>query len=434
MSDSDGNGSEAVRRRLRRYAHLRAVQRALRPAFGPSERIFPPPAAREIREQLRVLWARMERPAAEAEPEASRADTDEELARLDAALEVFAERLRTALDAIPLAQLRAVLPEVCALHREEVEALLDLALSEEGALGPDRTDRIDYLITLLATERVGGRRRRARRPAELVPRLRARAEAAAEALDPGTSEGDAKIFREAAEQVAALQHPEALIAAMREWKETLGRTIFAPPVLEAMVEYNTAVWNRMQGLIADEREVDREAGMSPDPPALGFPAAPRRPPLVGTEPSAIRSDPAPPFRPPAPAARLRKAGPERGWRRPALGLALTALAGMLLLLSGSPEHVRVLQRSELQSISPHLVSGYRGVDSDGATFFGTLSPEWLAKPPPERSRSARAIGEALAERGIERVILFDGRHRLRARWSQGTLELPSPEGASSAAP
>jgi hypothetical protein len=177
------------------------------------------------------------------------------LAKVDASFESLAHKLRDTLLGIPIAQLRASLPEAREQHPAELCSLLDVCLEDEPrleALWP----YVDYLVTLLATEQADGRKWLRRDPAALTRRLAAMTARAGESLGP---EG-AALEQELEQMCAELERGdeiEPIFGRLGALKKRHYREVLAPPVLAALVRCNVAVANRIEELRQANRTVEQ---------------------------------------------------------------------------------------------------------------------------------------------------------------------------------
>jgi hypothetical protein len=116
-------------------------------------------------------------------------------------------------------------------------------------------------------------------------------------------------------------------------------------------------------------------------------------------------------------------------------MALAAAAAILLVVGAlqlrpksSEDGVLNLPPRAIQSVSPYLESAYRDNNGYGTKFFGTVTEEWDNKGELFQREEAIRIGELLSTTGVEQVMLFDKRRRLRAHYVRGTLVYPrAPE-------
>ncbi len=271
VSEAEAPERAATKQRIERYAGIRGALRALAPStcFVESS-IDLDGTYLEVRGSL----------LAASELEAGAGDRSELaslLSKIDAGLDALGAEARTRLRAIPLAQLRATLPERARSYPEEVTALLDLCLDCEEQ-SAEWGNLLDYVITLLATEAVDGRKRGAGDPVSLTPQLTARCEAALRAAPPD-AEALAAALRMAREDLERGDALVPIVKRVRGTKRGSPETLFVPEVLRALVAYNVAVANRLDQIQQTDREIgdlDRREIESPtgDPRAAAPAPAP----------------------------------------------------------------------------------------------------------------------------------------------------------------
>lgn len=325
---------DAVAARIERYTSLRGALRAVHPSTRFQESDQLDEAFREVRGWLRQ--------AAAGSGDPVDGGAGAWLAKIDFGLDAIGGEIIGRLRGIPLAQLRATLPQLCQSHPDEVAALLDLWLSEpERAL--EWHDLVDYVVTLLACDVVEGRRRLARDPVRVTALLEQTCEAAA--VEAGEAAHElARDFDAAREELERGDPVQPIVARIRERKREGLRLLLAPDVLRAIVRYNVVVGRRLEEL----DDVDRTLGslelrdVRPRPPA-DSPAAPAAPTEATASTEAIASTEAPAPQPaPAPAASdsafecapllaLVRALQDRLARRPAPAGACGELAARLEL-------------------------------------------------------------------------------------------------------
>lgn len=241
---------QALRQRTRRFAGLRAAQRALARTVHPSELEEANRRGQEILILLQGLHARVESSGGWGPVDPG------EFARADGELEELSRHTREVLDGVAIAELRATAPQLVSDSPVEAQGLVDLLL--EGPLDSDKSLRtLEFLITLLATEEHGGRRIRAREPSEVTPRL---AECCRAWLEEGADPDAERAFLSAAGMLDSAEDIGVVRDRMRGYKEKLGRGLLHPRVLAGAIAYNVAMWNRVADLIAGGRAIDHLAG------------------------------------------------------------------------------------------------------------------------------------------------------------------------------
>ena len=227
MEPSPSSPEDALRERFERLQALRSAWGVL----APSE----PFADRSIVETGRALSQALTELA-----QGAPANQEAAIAAFDSRLEELEREMRDIALEVPVAQLRATLPEQLTTDRRGVLDLLDLILGAEirGLEGTRaRIPTLDYVITLLCTG--GDPHAPFQDPVALTHRLHRLCEHAAIDSDPGLAEIEAD-FNAAAERHEADLRNEVELRAMRRRKMELERNFFAPGVLRAIVTYNAA--------------------------------------------------------------------------------------------------------------------------------------------------------------------------------------------------
>jgi hypothetical protein len=126
-----------------------------------------------------------------------------------------------------------------------------------------------------------------------------------------------------------------------------------------------------------------------------------------------------------------KVAPSR-WVAAVAGLGVLLLVGALQLRSTSDEDgVLNIPTRAMKAVSPYLESAYRDNNGYGTKFFGTVTDDWDNKGELFQREEAIRIGQMLATTGVEQVMLFDKRRRLRAHYVRGTLVYPRTPDAPS---
>jgi hypothetical protein len=418
-------GRDEVRERERRFAELRAAWSAMEEYASEEAADRAPRLARELLDDL----SRMEDHAESAEAglhgpqgrDYEAAILRSELDRLDGDLDRYAELLRTCLDPVWPA-LRATLPRLLETdHRDELTALVDLALEDEAHLD-DRVPMICFLTSLLSTEEHEGHRRVARDPAALTPSLRAVSERIGSEKEEDSSEIEQE-FVDAAARCDPDAMPE-LDRAMETRKRELGRRLLAAPILRAVVFYEAAAWNATHATVEAPAPPDGAGPVVEAAPAAVAPVAPQAEaaPVPGAAPDVSRihwaSEGAPPptRRVPGQAnarrSRLRAAA-RVGGAAAALGLAA------YVWVAGPRTTVRVLSRNELRGVSAQLDSGYRDHSGAGPLFIGSVGPRWKGLTSRQREDSAQQIVSSLGAEGVREILLYDKDMRLVVHQAKG---------------
>ncbi len=248
-TDPRAEAKQSVLERGMRFMALRGAQRALKPSVRSPD----PPggeAVLQVRDHLKVLG---ERVLLEAD---TLSNLSVELAAIDDLLVVMANELLQALESIAIPQLRATLPDTLERYPDEVAALLDLCIGTEHRRS-DRVRTSEYLVTLLASERCEGVRHLVADPTQLSNELRDYCATQEAALPP---ESDPAViaaqFEAAGERAEQTADPSSVVAELARLKQSLGESIFAPPILRAVVEYNIAIYNRTEDLLDESRTDD----------------------------------------------------------------------------------------------------------------------------------------------------------------------------------
>jgi hypothetical protein len=250
-SDASQLPSE-IRERTRRFASLRAAQRALSRSVHPSELELASKRGRQILILLQELSVRSRGPAP-----ATSALVEADLGRVDQLLDDISLRTREILAALDMANLRSSAPLLSEQHPDEVRGLVDVLL--DGDVDDEKTLRmVEYLVTVLSSEDRDGRRALVREPADATPRLQEVAERLRE-----SSHVDFLVAEKSIENTMRLLHGGGDIGDIRDrvrrYKEELGSAILHPRILPAVVAYNVAMWNHVAELIEGSRSIDHLA-------------------------------------------------------------------------------------------------------------------------------------------------------------------------------
>jgi len=241
----------SVHARARRFAVLRAAQRALDPSSAvPSEGQLD--ALSDLRAQLGRLTVLFEDP--DGEPDT--AGIQEEIQQLDGALDGYSQMLCSVLERVPLAQLRASLKLDTHDQRVEVAALLELCLESEPH--PLRhLSIVDYLVTLLSANRRDGRWIVELDPADLNDTLRNRCFEVGQ-LDSGIEAMIVQRFQKAAQCVIEGRNPAGVMQEISAYKMEIASFYFVPSILRCIIGYNVAARNYFDERVDRERELDAE--------------------------------------------------------------------------------------------------------------------------------------------------------------------------------
>jgi hypothetical protein len=241
---------EDVHRRVRRFAVLRAAQRALDPSHTGDAELG---VIRGLREELVALTRHFEGGASDAR---SAPPIDDALHGVDAALDGYSRTLLERVQATPLSQLRASLASESHEERVEVTALLELCLAAERT--PSRFLRVvDLLVTMLSVGWRGGRWVVEFDPANLNDVVRNRCWQAGH-VDTSVESRIVDRFRAAAERVESGSDAAAVMKEMSAYKVDVASFYFVPAILRCIVGYNVAARNYFEERMRRGRELDAE--------------------------------------------------------------------------------------------------------------------------------------------------------------------------------
>jgi hypothetical protein len=254
-----------IEERARRFATLRAAQRALAPSVRSPESLPPLEPIRAVRDQIRALLDRGgDQAGVESRPETVGAT---ELDGIDAALDGYAHQLRYVADHVPVAQFRASLPGLAQEQRGEVIALLDLLIEDDEGLDA-RLSIVDYLITLVCTARQNDQWNLVADPSTVSEGTRTRA-FTQPIGDPAVEAEIVGRFRSATERLTAGEDFEAVVVEMQGYKKEIAAHFFAPEVLRCIVAYNIALRHirdrELSRVRALDHDADREIGGAAEP-------------------------------------------------------------------------------------------------------------------------------------------------------------------------
>jgi hypothetical protein len=393
MSDLQAPGPAEIQARVRRFAVLRAAQRALRDVAPPGELDSSLALGRRLLSRLRGLSG--EGQAADI------LDAEEALRGVDDLLTRLAERIRDVLKETPTRALCNSLAPIADSEPGTIRALGAVVL--ETDLDSDTTlSLVEFLVTALACTGAAGERKVVRTPLDAMPEL-------ADVDAPQAHEADPEI--DEAEQIlgrAIRRIDTADVGAtrdrIRDYKRRLGLRILHPTVMAAAVAYNNAMGNRLARLIEEHRSLDAfaETLLGPDDgdAELHQIAASGHVVLPTGAAAATKS-------------RLF-------WHSLAtVGLSVGLLVLALFLWPRSD--IERLPTNSAVDISQHLAAGYVSPDDGAQRFVGTVGASWQALDGPERQRVVARIAARLAARGVESVTLVDGDRQLQARHEGETL-------------
>jgi len=391
--------AERTQSRVRRFAALRAAQRALEDVVEPED-LFP---ALEIG---RIVLRRL-RGLSGDEGQAGILNPAEALAGVDALLEKLAQCLRDALGS-------ATIPALCAslapLARQESGALRALAAVVLGGdLDSPRTlDVTELLVALLCCGGPPGAREITRTPIQALPELGQLPRSEIYEAHPDIAEAE-QIFGRGVVRLGK-DDLGATRDRIRSYKRRLGVRLLNPDVLAAAVAYDVTMGNRLAEVSGDHDSLDAIAETvfgadAVDPEAVAAARARKRLPIIAIQPQLERS-------------RLF-------WQSiatVALSLGLLVLA---VLLWQRPT-VDVLPPASATDISTHLVAGYVSGDDGTQRFVGTVGPSWGRLPLSERRRVVARIAARLEGEGVRSVTLIDSARSIQARHEGESLLWVTP--------
>jgi hypothetical protein len=242
---------------LRRFASIRSARRALAPSVVKLQEDSAKAQGQRLRkelEQLAISWKSLG-DTDTPEPDAIRA-VCLGFEKVEVELSEMSDQLRLHADGVNAAQLRSTLPGIARRHRQkEVGGLLDLLIEDMTGL-PGRRSTIEYLVTLLATEKESGTCKIVADPAKLTPAMQSLCDRIETEYVGVSEEYELELFE--AVNLAEGSDVLAHMSELRAKKEKLGTACFLPRILRAIVTYNASVANRMSGRVATSREDDDE--------------------------------------------------------------------------------------------------------------------------------------------------------------------------------
>ena len=128
----------------------------------------------------------------------------------------------------------------------------------------------------------------------------------------------------------------------------------------------------------------------------------------------------------------RGKAPRSRWVAAVAGVGILLLMGALQLRpTANEDGVLTIPTRAMKAVSPYLESAYRDNNGYGTKFFGTVTDDWDNKGELFQREEAIRIGEMLSTTGVQHVMLFDKRRRLRAHYVRGTLVYPRTPDAPS---
>ncbi len=237
--------------RVRRFAALRAAQRALVPSMRDPSQLPGNEGVRGLRDDLQKVVDAMKQGGAPL------AIDGIHVAAIDESLDGYAERLRQVTDGVAIAQFRASLSETIAEHREEAAALLDLVLEDDTAI-PERFCLIDYLVTLLSIAKTEAGWCVVIDPSNVSELTRAIALEAPE-IAPESKAHIMSRFQAACERLRSGGDFETVVREMGAFKTEIVPHLFHPEILRCLVSYNLALRIFREEQLLRARTHDRDA-------------------------------------------------------------------------------------------------------------------------------------------------------------------------------
>ncbi|MGH0036738.1 MAG: hypothetical protein ACQGVK_17070 [Myxococcota bacterium] len=236
--------------RINRYSTLRGAERALYPSVRLRKSREDTGRGAGLLVTLRKLLMDL-RAAGRPTP-----DLGERLAEVDLHLATMAEGVRSALEDVSMAQLRATLPPLTREARGEAASLLDFCLEGDG-VAQEHVPLAEYLVTLLSSSPERGAQIVRCDPTRVTAAVE-RVCALARVRTGNACERAARELGNAAFEVTGLNDLVPLVRRMRAIKSDLGPDLFAPEALRSAVSYNVAVANRIEVLMQLERLRDHQ--------------------------------------------------------------------------------------------------------------------------------------------------------------------------------
>jgi hypothetical protein len=230
-----------------RFARLRSAERAMPTA---AIRMANAEAQESRASSLRATLSELA--SKEAPPKVLAQELNSRLGELDQQLDDLKGVLLERFDSIPFVELRATIPRSVESHRKEALALLEVLLSDRDGL-PERLPRVEYLITMLATEEDEGRRNIVHDPVTLTPGLE---NFPVDSLKSADAEAIAMELYQAAELDGDSEYFHEILRALRVRKHDIGLGCLSPVVLRAVVTYNARMFNSVESLAEASRASD----------------------------------------------------------------------------------------------------------------------------------------------------------------------------------
>jgi hypothetical protein len=244
-----GRNHAGLRKRMGLFARLRSANRALPAAasdLGGAEQQREL-AASALRDTLSELSAR------EAPAEILAKELNAAMAEVDGPLGAMQRDLLERFDAIPFVSLRASIPRSVETHRPEVLALLEILLGARRDL-LERLPQVEYLVTMLSTDEVDGRRNIVHDPVTLTPVLE---NFSADSFDPVEADAVAMELYQAATLDSESENFHEILRSIRAKKQSVGLGCLCPTVLRAVVTYNARMFNSVESIAEASRVSDQ---------------------------------------------------------------------------------------------------------------------------------------------------------------------------------
>ena len=232
---------------MERYARLRSANRAMPAAASDM------PGAEQRERRATKLRENLSKLAAYKAPaDRLKAKLDSYMGALDKELAIIEQDLLERFDAVPFVSLRASVPRSVESHRREVVALLEVLISDRPRL-EERLPQVEYLITMLATEEVEGRRNIVHDPLTLTPMLE---DFTVEGFDEKAAEAVAMDLYQSATLDSESENFHEILRQLRAKKLSFGLGCLCPAVLRAVVTYNARMFNSVESLNEASRASD----------------------------------------------------------------------------------------------------------------------------------------------------------------------------------
>ena len=242
-----GRKHAGLRKRMALFARLRSANRALPAAASDMA------TAEEVERRAAALRERLAELAAKEGPAKDLANLlNSAMGDLDSEISSMQIDLLGRFDGIPFVSLRASIPRSVETHRREVIALLEVLLGDDRDL-LERLPRVEYLITMLSTEEVDGRRNIIHDPTKLTPKLE---NFAVDSLDSQEADAVAMELYQSATLDSEAENFHEVLRSLRSRKQSIGIGCLCPAVLRAVITYNARMFNSVASLAEASRASD----------------------------------------------------------------------------------------------------------------------------------------------------------------------------------